>query len=475
MKRVIPTHRTEPIDPVQRETMTKELADLVRLATCQKSLESANLDDFIKTLKDWDGATEGGNPEEEAMRISRRKLIRSPSFIELQSAYPNLDMQKAVLGPGNEGISSSEETSTDETESSYETLVSSSESSAADVVSTGEDEVEITPGEEVKLQSRIGRGATAIVWHGKVKGRDVAIKQIALSTFPEGVKFAQKVARREYDIVRSVNHTNIIRYYGFFYDASRQEVNLVMQLISGVSVADFVVYSNGLSEDLASYILLCTLEGLNCLHKNRIIHRDMKPENILISADGSIKIIDFGTATNSARPTSTVGTPWYCAPEVITGAEYNTSSDIWSIGCLAYELISGAPPYKELTNVACLFKMSQGEVPPLPSRISRACESFLLACFRPSAERLLASELLKHEFITVYYANSLNSRKKVCKIIKQMQDVKSQTIHREILTLTQQLVQVPLHQQQQQQQQQQQDPPPSSSSKRASHKSKQTM
>eukprot|EP01126_Amoeba_proteus_P012469 TRINITY_DN15135_c0_g1_i4.p1 TRINITY_DN15135_c0_g1~~TRINITY_DN15135_c0_g1_i4.p1 ORF type:complete len:442 (+),score=96.10 TRINITY_DN15135_c0_g1_i4:64-1326(+) len=318
----------------------------------------------------------------------------------------------------------------------------SSSSSSSDLDSTMSSSFEIMPGEEVNLRNRIGRGATAVVWHASVNNRDVAIKQISLKAFSEGVKVAQQVTKREYDIVKAITHPNIIKYYGFFYDASRQEVNLVMQLILGVSVGDFIAYSNGLPDPIASNILHSVLSGLSFLHQLNIIHRDIKPDNVLVSTSGVVKIIDFGTCTNSLRPTSTIGTPWYCAPEVITGDDYSTLVDIWSIGCFGIELITTSPPYHELNNVACLFKMAAGEVPPLPDNISDLYRLFLLKCFLPKQSRYTAKELLTLDFMTTYLHKNHEIQQILVNTIKDMQHEKSKQIQREIITLTQKLVQV---------------------------------
>lgn len=213
------------LDEGRRETMTKELADLVRLATSPKSLQSVNLDDFIQSLKDIDG--EWKPEEDETPQISRKKLIRSPSFLQLKTVLDGLDVEAAVLGSEEDADDEDEEeddsqddTSGEDEEGSYESSdfsgdshsaysesdlsssssYSSSDSSSegyaivsgnlpnvSDKISPGEspedEEFCVKPGENVSLRSRIGRGATAVVWHGRVSGRDVAIKQISLASF----------------------------------------------------------------------------------------------------------------------------------------------------------------------------------------------------------------------------------------------------------------------------------------------------
>eukprot|EP01126_Amoeba_proteus_P039071 TRINITY_DN4102_c0_g1_i24.p1 TRINITY_DN4102_c0_g1~~TRINITY_DN4102_c0_g1_i24.p1 ORF type:complete len:465 (-),score=115.06 TRINITY_DN4102_c0_g1_i24:183-1577(-) len=441
--------------------MTRELAELVTLASSKTSVSSTNIDHFIKTLKEvrgpsWEKEEKIENPisnfDDDTLKTTGMLLVRSPTINLLSKELSGVLVE--MEGVGEEVVD--EENVRDEEFSSWSygeelqnsllnalvhDLLNSSCSTSSSLVES--ESFEIKPGEDVILRSRIGRGASATVWHAEINQRDVALKQISLKSFSEGIKFAQHVTKREYDIVRNLKHPNIIKYYGFFYDASRQEVNLVMQLVPGVSVGDLTIYSNGLSEELASHILHSLLTGLNYLHQFNIIHRDVKPDNVLVSVTGIVKIIDFGTCTNSLRPTSTIGTPWYCAPEVINGEDYGTLVDIWSLGCFGIELLTVSPPYRELNNLACLFKMASGAIPPLPS-CSETYKQFLLSCFLPQKQRSTAKQLLQHSLITNHLESSHLLRQKLIEVIKEMQHEKTKLIQREIITLTQQLIQVPL-------------------------------
>jgi len=97
---------------------------------------------------------------------------------------------------------------------------------------------------------------------------------------------------------------------------------------------------------------------------------------------------------------STVGTPWYCAPEVINSEEYSVQCDIWSLGCMAIELVSGKPPFDDLNDIACLFKMAEGVPPPFPMGITSCCTHFLEKCLRPDwKERPSSSSLQADPFL----------------------------------------------------------------------------
>eukprot|EP01126_Amoeba_proteus_P039066 TRINITY_DN4102_c0_g1_i12.p1 TRINITY_DN4102_c0_g1~~TRINITY_DN4102_c0_g1_i12.p1 ORF type:complete len:293 (+),score=73.12 TRINITY_DN4102_c0_g1_i12:1319-2197(+) len=274
--------------------MTRELAELVTLASSKTSVSSTNIDHFIKTLKEvrgpsWEKEEKIENPisnfDDDTLKTTGMLLVRSPTINLLSKELSGVLVE--MEGVGEEVVD--EENVRDEEFSSWSygeelqnsllnalvhDLLNSSCSTSSSLVES--ESFEIKPGEDVILRSRIGRGASATVWHAEINERDVALKQVSLKSFSEGIKFAQHVTKREYDIVRNLKHPNIIKYYGFFYDASRQEVNLVMQLVPGVSVGDLTIYSNGLSEELSSHILNSLLTGLNYLHQFNIIHRDVK-------------------------------------------------------------------------------------------------------------------------------------------------------------------------------------------------------
>jgi serine/threonine protein kinase len=129
-----------------------------------------------------------------------------------------------------------------------------------------------------------------------------------------------------------------------------------------------------------------------------------KPDNLLIDLDGSIKLVDFGIAAqleNEAdRRRSSVGTPWYTAPEVILGQEYAFGCDIWSCGCMLLELLTGHPPYHRCNAMAAVYAMTENAHPPMPANVSDAARDFLSLCWRHDTdERPSAHELLQHPWI----------------------------------------------------------------------------
>lgn len=126
------------------------------------------------------------------------------------------------------------------------------------------------------------------------------------------------------------------------------------------------------------------LQGLQYLHDQGVIHRDIKGANILTTKEGLVKLADFGVATRAGGlgDASVVGTPYWMAPEVIELAGATTASDIWSVGCTVIELIDGKPPYHKLSSMPALFRIVNDDHPPLPegtSPVSLEQEKFPLA------------------------------------------------------------------------------------------------
>ena len=146
------------------------------------------------------------------------------------------------------------------------------------------------------------------------------------------------------------------------------------------------------------------LAGLSYLHGMGVIHRDLKPQNVLLTADGRVKLADFGVSVQllglHALRTSSVGTPGYVAPEVLNTEPYGFAADIWSLGSTLYTLVTGRRPWSELNPMVTIIRTVQDGAPPVPDTLSPACADFLRACWatdatlRPSADALLAHEFL---------------------------------------------------------------------------------
>ncbi|XP_077159533.1 myosin-IIIa isoform X2 [Paroedura picta] len=223
----------------------------------------------------------------------------------------------------------------------------------------------------------------------------------------------------EYNILKALSdHPNVVKFYGLYYKKDPKDGDqlwLVLELCNGGSVTDlvkgFLKRGERMSELLVAYILHEALMGLQHLHKNKTIHRDIKGNNILLTTEGGVKLVDFGvsaqlTSTRLRRNTS-VGTPFWMAPEVIAceqqlDSSYDARCDAWSLGITAIELGDGDPPLADLHPMRALFKIPRNPPPTLrqPELWSPEFNDFISKCLTKDYEkRPTVSDLLQHEFV----------------------------------------------------------------------------
>lgn len=192
---------------------------------------------------------------------------------------------------------------------------------------------------------KVGEGTYAVVYLGKqvLTGRKIAIKEIKLGLFKDGLDMS---ALREVKYLQELRHPNIIELIDVF--SASNNLNLVLEFLPcdlEVLIKDqLVVFKTG---DIKSWLLM-TLRGIHHCHRNYILHRDLKPNNLLLAPDGQLKIADFGLARSLGSPnedlTSNVVTRWYRAPELLFGAKHYTEAvDIWLIGIIFAELMLRTP------------------------------------------------------------------------------------------------------------------------------------
>ncbi|XP_039238671.1 uncharacterized protein LOC113990269 isoform X12 [Pipra filicauda] len=244
------------------------------------------------------------------------------------------------------------------------------------------------PTKKYTLQQIIGQGSCGRVFRGVDidTGRQVAIKKMFLCK----EKYAREIILTEVSLLRCVRHPNIIRYIDSY--VFNEELWIVMEYVEGCPLST-VVSLQALEEEMIASISRECLKALDFLHSNRVIHRDIKSDNILLGMDGSVKLIDFGFCAWlqpwQKKRWSFIGTRFYMAPEMLRGDRYDAKVDIWALGITALEMVDGPTQPKD--------------VPPeleTPRNLSPVFRSFLQSCLNQNAKRRwTARKLLKHRFL----------------------------------------------------------------------------
>ena len=219
------------------------------------------------------------------------------------------------------------------------------------------------------LDSEIGRGGMGVVWRGedRVLGRDVALKRIGMA--PGGASPDLLRAEREARLAASLNHPNVVAVFDLLVE--NDEHWLVMEYVESRNLAELVRQHGALSDDSAAHLLGQAADALAAAHAAGIVHRDVKPSNMLVTPQGRVKLTDFGIARNSQDATLTqtgmvTGSPAYIAPEVASGSAASTASDVWSIGATLFHALAGTPPYDVKDNmVAALYRIVHEDPPRL--------------------------------------------------------------------------------------------------------------
>ncbi|QCE05522.1 fused [Vigna unguiculata] len=245
----------------------------------------------------------------------------------------------------------------------------------------------------------VGEGSFGKVYKGRRKhtGQTVAMKFIMKHGKTE--KDIHNL-RQEIEILRKLKHGNIIQMLDSF--ESPQEFCVVTEFAQG-ELFEILEDDKCLPEDQVQAIAKQLVKALHYLHSNRIIHRDMKPQNILIGAGSVVKLCDFGFAramsTNTVVLRSIKGTPLYMAPELVREQPYNHTVDLWSLGVILYELFVGQPPFYT-NSVYALIRHIVKDPVKYPDRMSPNFKSFLKGLLNKAPEsRLTWPALLEHPFV----------------------------------------------------------------------------
>jgi mitogen-activated protein kinase kinase kinase len=265
----------------------------------------------------------------------------------------------------------------------------------------------------------IGQGSFGSVYLAlhAITGELLAVKQVeAPSPGSNNANDAKKKSmidalKREISLLRDLHHPNIVQYLGC--SNSTEHLNIFLEYVPGGSVQTMLNSYGALREPLVRSFVRQIVTGLAYLHGRDIIHRDIKGANILVDNKGGIKISDFGISkkieasnllngagSNKNRP-SLQGSVFWMAPEVVKQTSYTRKADIWSLGCLVVEMMTGTHPYPDCSQLQAIFKIGGAKASPnIPEEASAEAKTFLSQTFeldhtkRPSAEELLLSPFL---------------------------------------------------------------------------------
>ncbi|NUP42273.1 MAG: protein kinase [Streptomyces sp.] len=231
--------------------------------------------------------------------------------------------------------------------------------------------VHVLLADRYQLEELLGSGAMGEVWRAadRVLGRPVAIKLLKAADTTDIERF-----RLEAQTTARLNHPHVVGVYDFGSDHGR--LHLVMELVDGWTLARERSRRGSLPAREAAAIAAQVAQGLSAAHRQGVIHRDIKPANVMLTTDRTVKITDFGIArfTDDSVGTATatgkiLGTADYLAPERALGRPAQPASDVYSLGCVLYELLTGRPPFIGTTSLA-VVQQHVDTAPPPPHRLS---------------------------------------------------------------------------------------------------------
>lgn len=253
----------------------------------------------------------------------------------------------------------------------------------------------IVLGKRYQILSKIGTGGMADVYKGKdtMLNRYVAVK-VLKKEYRENDSFVRKF-RSEAQAAAGLLHPNIVNVYDVGSD--RGLYYMVMELVEGITLKEYIEKKGRISHRELISIAIQMCSGIGAAHEAGLIHRDIKPQNIMISRDGKVKVTDFGIAkavTSNTVTTNAMGSVHYSSPEQVRGGFSDQKSDIYSIGITLFEMATGEVPFDGESTVAVAMKHLKEEITP-PSELNEdipySLERIILKCTQKNAERRYAN------------------------------------------------------------------------------------
>ena len=267
------------------------------------------------------------------------------------------------------------------------------------------------------LGNLIGKGEYGKVYQAmdKETGDLLAVKSIKLSSNPETAEKMFRTIYFEIESLKALRHNNIVKYYQTDIDLDTKQINIVLEYVTGGSLLDLLRKYGSFSEGVVKNFTTQILVALSYMHSRNVAHRDLKSANILITDNATVKLSDFGCSKKiitEKLPESVRGSPYWMAPEVVLKRGHGCPADIWSLGCVMIEMITGKPPWSEFSNKSSdVLKIIaiDGLIPKIPEA-SFEVRDFIKKCLiRDPEERQRAIELLSHTRVTSSCINRTQS------------------------------------------------------------------
>ncbi|XP_066395701.1 serine/threonine-protein kinase ATG1c-like isoform X2 [Miscanthus floridulus] len=259
---------------------------------------------------------------------------------------------------------------------------------------------------EYELLRPIGSGAYSQVWLGRhrARGTEVAVKEIAMERLSNKLR---ESLLSEVDILRRIRHDNVIALHDSIKDHGR--IYLILEYCRGGDLHAYLQRHKRVSEKVAKHFIRQLASGLQMLRDNNVVHRDLKPQNILLvenNENSLLKIADFGFAKflqPFALAETLCGSPLFMAPEVMQAQKYDAKADLWSVGVILYQLVTGIPPFNGDNQIQLLKNILRTREIRFPSdcELSHGCIDLCRKLLRlNSVERLTVEEFVHHPFLS---------------------------------------------------------------------------